>query len=164
MSSNLSIQPAAELRQPFAAWAVAQRPKLRTVGPSSFGVPAALFADVPEELLLGALVDGQPYVPRQDAAAPAETEPGSAPPETAPGAEQESGPGEALPELPPEAHEPDAVPLDGPDFAPLEDVPVEEQPATEDQDDAAEFVCADCQKSFSGDRGLAMHRTRVHGG
>lgn len=63
VSALIRVRPAVELRREFAGWAVAQTPKLRTVSESEFGVPADLFPAVPEELLVGALIDGQPYVP-----------------------------------------------------------------------------------------------------
>lgn len=63
MSDDLiRVQPLPELRRPFARWAVAQRPKVRTVSVHTFGVPAQLFADMPEDLLIGARVDGHPYI------------------------------------------------------------------------------------------------------
>ncbi|MFI0827286.1 hypothetical protein ACH4Q7_22840 [Streptomyces roseolus] len=69
MKNMLHVQPATELRVPFARWAVAQTPKLRTVGPTVFAVPADLYADMPEDLLIGARVNGHRYVsPKEDAA------------------------------------------------------------------------------------------------
>lgn len=64
MNGFIGVQPAASRRRAFARWAVAQHPKIGTVGPNTFAVPPHLFAAVPEGVLLGALVDGQPYVPR----------------------------------------------------------------------------------------------------
>ncbi|WP_411092316.1 hypothetical protein [Streptomyces sp. 049-1] len=53
----------------FARWATAQTPKVRTVGLAEFGVPPDLFVHAPEEVLIGALVDGHRYVsPSEDAA------------------------------------------------------------------------------------------------
>jgi hypothetical protein len=60
--SMIEIQPSAARRRDFAQWAVAQTPKVRTVALNSFAVPAALFAEIPELLLVGALVDGHRYV------------------------------------------------------------------------------------------------------
>ncbi|MFC4060243.1 hypothetical protein ACFOWE_18215 [Planomonospora corallina] len=91
----IRVQPARELRRDFAAWAVAQTPKVRTVSTTEFGVPDQVFPAVPEELLYGALVDGHPYVP-----AAAELE------------EREAVPGEAMPEIDPAAYPPGTVPLD----------------------------------------------------
>ncbi|MGA5340406.1 hypothetical protein ACPCK3_14785 [Streptomyces griseoincarnatus] len=67
----IRVQPARHLRQEFARWAVQQRPKLRTVSEAAFGVPPRLYTDMPERLLIGALVDGRPYVPVDDEPSPA---------------------------------------------------------------------------------------------
>ncbi|MBA9005949.1 hypothetical protein [Thermomonospora cellulosilytica] len=63
MAAVIRVQPAAQRRRDFARWAVSQTPKIRTVSPHEFAVPADLFEHVPEELLLDARVEGQPYVP-----------------------------------------------------------------------------------------------------
>ncbi|KAA9379623.1 hypothetical protein F5972_08175 [Microbispora cellulosiformans] len=62
MSVIIRVRPAADQRRAFAAWAITQTPKLRTVSPVEFGVPAHLFPAVPEHLLAGAFVDGRLYV------------------------------------------------------------------------------------------------------
>ncbi|MFZ4266616.1 hypothetical protein [Streptomyces arboris] len=68
MNDMIQIRPTSDRRRDFARWAVAQTPKVRTVSTHHFAVPAALFADMPEELLVGALVDGRRYVsPEEDA-------------------------------------------------------------------------------------------------
>ncbi|QKW06935.1 hypothetical protein HUT18_11555 [Streptomyces sp. NA04227] len=59
----IHVRPAPEQRQPLAAWAVAQSPKVRTAGPNTFAVPARLFPDMPESVLIGAEVDGYRYRP-----------------------------------------------------------------------------------------------------
>lgn len=64
----IRVRPAATLRREFATWGVAQRPKLRHIGGGEFAVPSSLFTYAPEELLLGAVVDGHPYVPVAEAA------------------------------------------------------------------------------------------------
>ena len=64
------VRPAAAQRQAFARWAVAQSPKIRTVNSFEFAVPPELFTVAPEEVLIGALVDGHRYVPCADAAPP----------------------------------------------------------------------------------------------
>ncbi|MEW2066649.1 hypothetical protein [Streptomyces sp. NPDC007346] len=64
----IQIRPTAGQRRDFARWAVAQTPKVRTVTTHDFAVPSPLFADMPEELLVGALVEGRRYVsPEEDA-------------------------------------------------------------------------------------------------
>ena len=68
MSDIISIQPTRERLVPFARWAVAQSPKVRTDSVNSFAVPAHLFAGMPEDILVGSLVDGHRYVsPVEDA-------------------------------------------------------------------------------------------------
>lgn len=76
--SLITVQPRPEQRRAFARWAVAQVPKVRTVGPSSFGVPPHLYTDMPEALLRGALVDGHPYRSPDDYE-PTEAAPADAP-------------------------------------------------------------------------------------
>lgn len=121
MTNVIRVRPRRDLRQDFARWAVAQHPKVRTVGADTFGVPPHLFTDMPEALLLGARVDGHPYVsPLEEATAPA----GAGAPELV-GVDTPDGfrvavPGQPLPEVPAEAYGPHSVPLD---FAPLDDAP-----------------------------------------
>ncbi|MER7135393.1 hypothetical protein ABT358_02470 [Streptomyces sp. NPDC000341] len=68
MSDVITIQPTRELLVPFARWAVAQSPRVRTDSVNSFAVPAHLFAGMPEDILVGSLVDGHRYVsPAEDA-------------------------------------------------------------------------------------------------
>lgn len=62
MRPMIQVQPTPELRRAFAVWATEQRPKVRTVSTTAFAVPAELFAAAPEEVLIGALVDGHRYV------------------------------------------------------------------------------------------------------
>ncbi|MFE4329624.1 hypothetical protein ACFRQM_09230 [Streptomyces sp. NPDC056831] len=70
MTDMLQIQPVQALRREFARWAVAQTPKVRTTSTHHFAVPPHQFVDMPEALLIGALVDGHRYVsPDEDAAA-----------------------------------------------------------------------------------------------
>lgn len=64
----IHVQPVREAMPEFAQWAVAQQPKVRTSSSVSFAVPPHLFVEVPEALLIGALVDGHRYVsPDEDA-------------------------------------------------------------------------------------------------
>ncbi len=105
MSDKIHVRPASERRRDFARWATGCTVKLRTVGPDTFAVPPDLFVDVPEELLVGAIVDGRRYrSPLEDA------ETGTPPP----GRVEKR---EAAPPV-----QPDAVPLPGsPDEGPAED-------------------------------------------
>ncbi|MFI1954806.1 C2H2-type zinc finger protein [Streptomyces xinghaiensis] len=123
----IRVQPARHLRREFARWAVAQRPKVRTVSESAFGVPPRLFTHMPERLLRGSLIDGHRYV------SPGEEQDPGAP--TAPtggadllGVATEHGfltaaRGGPLPDVPEAAYGPDTMPLPPPDFMPLEDAP-----------------------------------------
>lgn len=61
--SWIRVRPDAGRRREFARWAVVQVPKVRTVTELDFAVPAHLFTHMPEELLLGSLVNGSRYVP-----------------------------------------------------------------------------------------------------
>jgi len=71
MSSNdmIRVKPQRTRLVAFARWATAQTPKVGTIGLGEFGVPAGLFVHAPEDVLIGALVDGHRYVsPTEDAA------------------------------------------------------------------------------------------------
>ncbi|MEV5677062.1 hypothetical protein [Streptomyces sp. NPDC052179] len=75
--SMIEVQPTPEQRRAFATYAVRQKPKWRTASPTSFAVPADLFVDLPEELLIGSLVDGRRYVSPDEDAALGEPAPGA---------------------------------------------------------------------------------------
>jgi hypothetical protein len=172
MSSNrIRIQPTRAQRRAFAVWAVAQTPKLRTVGTDAFAVPAHLFATAPEDILIGALVDGHRYVsPDEDAAlgrpAPGAGEQlgdrhGEAGPEAViprqRHAEFEAAPGDVLPEAP--------APADGPEAVPHEPAEVEDPhtPAgPPSRDRGGPQVCPDCSRHFTTARGLDSHRRQIH--
>jgi hypothetical protein len=150
----IQIRPTAEQRVPFARWAVAQTPKVRTAGTSTFAVPAGLFADMPEELLIGAIVDGHRYVSPDEDQAQEQGDDllGVA---TAAGfsEEREAVPGEPLPDVPEEAYEPDSVALaaEGPETY----VPLAGQPD-------GVFQCPGCGKEFTTERGRDTHRRQKH--
>lgn len=55
------VEPAADQLSGMAIWLLERDPGIRTASPSSFHVPAELFKDLPEELLVGAFVDGHVY-------------------------------------------------------------------------------------------------------
>ncbi|MFD3612380.1 hypothetical protein ACFWXA_30800 [Streptomyces atroolivaceus] len=154
MTDMIEVQPAKERRVDFARWAVAQTPKIRTVGPALFAVPLDLFGDMPEPLLIGARVDGHRYVsPDEDQAqggellgvATAEGLTGTVLPEL------EGIPGEPLPEVPPEAYGPDSTPLPAPDPA--------DPPAA--QTDGV-YPCSGCDKEFTTERGRDTHSRMKH--
>ncbi|GAA2948240.1 hypothetical protein ACFPN0_15245 [Kitasatospora cinereorecta] len=145
MTDFIHVQPAAEQRVGFARWAVTQDPKVRTVSPSAFSVPHNLFTDVPEPLLIGALVDGHRYVsPDEDQTAELL------------GVANSDGlitgiPGVPLPEVPEEAYGPDSTPLPGPDLA---DEPSEAPESV--------FPCPGCDREFTTERGRDTHLRQKH--
>lgn len=152
MSDMILIQPTREQRRAFAQWAVAQVPKLRTVGTNVFAVPAALFVEAPESVLVGSLVDGTRYVsPDEDAARQSRLEEVHALPECPQGG----------------AQEPEPEPL--PEFTPLEDAPADEgesdpsDAGTEVPDESGPFTCDVCGREFTKARGRDTHRRQVHG-
>jgi hypothetical protein len=64
----IKVRPAPERRAAFARWATAQTPQVETCSHSEFAVPPDLFTHMPEELLIGSLVDGHRYrSPEEDA-------------------------------------------------------------------------------------------------
>ncbi|MEU7323417.1 hypothetical protein ABZ682_23125 [Streptomyces griseoviridis] len=149
MSTFITVRPARELRADFARWAVAQDPKLRTVSPLDFAVPNGSFTGMPEHLLIGALVDGHPYVSPDEQGEP--TEPASGP--TLLGVDQpeaEGIPGEPLAELPADAQPLDVHPAEGNDAGDAVD-PDDDRPK-----------CAACDRAFKSDRALAAHRRQSH--
>ncbi|MFH8577125.1 hypothetical protein [Streptomyces zaomyceticus] len=172
MTDLIRIQPTQGQRRAFAQWATAQEPKVRTVGINTFAVPAELFVEAPEAILVGALVDGHRYVsPEEDAqegrAAPGELlgvdTPGEVPqPGTHP--YRDAVPGEALPEVPAEAYGPDSVPLavlgeEGPEtFVPLAGSDSSDQAAGH----TGMFGCDLCPREFTTERGRDSHRRQAH--
>ncbi|BBA98352.1 hypothetical protein RVR_4498 [Actinacidiphila reveromycinica] len=175
----IEIQPTRAQRRAFAAWAVAQVPKIRTIGPNLFAVPAGLFADAPEGILIGALVDGHRYVsPDEDAAREQRRLPACGlcyeengeevhphPDCTAGGTELvgvatpdgflEAVPGEPLPEVPAEAYGPDSTPLP----APSEDSDPSDSPTEVPE---GVFPCDGCDREFTSERGRDTHRRQKH--
>lgn len=146
MTDLIRVQPATGRRRDFAAWAVQQQPKIRTIGLHLFGVPPHLFVQAPEHLLIGSVIDGHRYVSPDEPQAP-------------PGAELL---GVATPEaLTPAAGVSGADGGDGTgpgDFAPLEDAPVEPQ----EGEGEAPFACDLCPRTFETSRGRDTHRRQAH--
>ncbi|MFF4292094.1 hypothetical protein ACFY0N_00385 [Streptomyces vinaceus] len=154
LTPPILVQPAPGVRRAFAQWATSRTPKVRTVSPVRFAVPSQLFTDIPEALLIGALVDGHRYVsPDEDEAL------GVAGPGAAVLPEQEATPGDALRPLPDEAYAPDAEPLDD---TPAADLP--EPDTSEDPEETPEgvFPCPSCEREFTSARGLRTHRRQAH--
>jgi hypothetical protein len=134
---SIRVEPSQGRRQAFARWAVQQWPKIATCSPTEFAVPAELFTEAPEELLLGSLVDGHAYVPvpAEELAEPPLALVGEAGPET-------------------------VVPVaDGP--CPEQD-PFTAAPADEGPD--APYLCEECGSTHTSVRGLREHQRRKHSG
>ncbi|WP_406322851.1 hypothetical protein [Streptomyces sp. NBC_00519] len=170
----IKVQPARELRVAFARWAVAQSPKVRTCSTMEFTVPPALFTHMPEELLVGSIVDGHPY------RSPLDDEPPTEEPEWL-----TAVPGEPLPPVPDSAYGPDAVPLPEPerqlaatspatveaamtaavvavDLAAANQEQPAPAPAAPSDGDGADTVCDVCNRPFTTKRGRDMHRRQAH--
>jgi hypothetical protein len=159
------IEPTPEQRTAFARWGVQQTPKVRTVGPSTFAVEARLFVDAPEEILIGSIVDGHRYVSPMEDEANGTPPPGSeltgvATPEAFAAAAVEVEP--ALAEDLTAAVGGDSS---GPDFAPLEDAPGDEDEqgqADEGDDLRTMYGCPLCPRDFDTERGRDTHRRQAH--
>jgi hypothetical protein len=149
MRPMIHVQPTPELRRAFAKWATAQRPKVRTVSTTAFAVPTDLFASAPEEVLIGALVDGHRYV------SPVEDE---AEGRAAPGAARVGDQGQET-----------VVPLAGTADAEGQrsqlPAAAEETGASGGQEPQPEgvFPCPRCDKELTTARGRDMHARKVHG-
>jgi hypothetical protein len=145
MNDYITVIPAREQRQRFARWSLGQQPGgLAMSSHEAWAVPSALFTEVPEELLVGALIDGRPY-----RAVVEDFEPH----------------GDGYRPVPPAG----VVPVDdgaGPeslDFAPLDDADGGHADDAAPADDATEaWGCEDCGRPFATQRGLNRHRTAVH--
>ncbi|MEU0058681.1 hypothetical protein [Streptomyces sp. NPDC006334] len=144
MPMLITVQPARDVRVQFATWAVRQTPKVRTCSPTAFAVPPDLFTHMPEELLVGSIVDGHPYrSPLEDEAlAPAPQE-------------RTPVPGEPQPELLEEAYGPDAVELPGSEQRPA-------PAAAPSEGEGAAFTCDVCLRPFGTVRGRDTHRRQAH--
>lgn len=115
MTDVITVRPALELRVEFARWGLYYQPRFRTLSSFEFEVPADAFTECPEELLIGAIVDGHRY------RSPIEDERNGTPPPGAPEVVPGSWPG------------PEQVS----EFAPLEDAPADEEPAEAVAEDIA---------------------------
>jgi hypothetical protein len=158
MNDMIRVKPERARLVAFARWATAQTPKVGTVGLGEFGLPPALFVHAPEEVLIGALVDGHRYVsPLEDRA--------NGLPE--PGDYQEDVGQELLGVASPDAltapGDSEAVADDGqaPDFSPLEDAPAEDGDQDQ-QADSGTFLCDQCPREFETERGRDSHRRQAH--
>lgn len=167
MRPMIHVQPAAELRRPFAVWATAQRPKIRTVSTSAFAVPAGLFAGMPEELLIGALIDGHGYVSPVEDATLGRPAPGA----PDPGGEADIAPADTAALVPaaPSAAVGAVMTAAAVVAAAAEPLPPgdDQRPPTQ-AEEAPEipegvFPCPHCDKELTTARGRDMHARKVHG-
>lgn len=154
VSDLIVVEPAPGLRVEFARWGSDFQPGFRTCSHAEFEVPASLLSEVPEELLIGALVDGHRY------RSPVEDEANGTPPPGVP------VPGSVFVQeaglVPGSWPGPEEVPV----FAPLEDAPADEpepfvEPAAEGGPEV--WPCDGCERTFGTQRGLNKHRNAAHG-
>lgn len=173
MRDMIRVEPRSSSRLAFARWAVAQIPKVRTVSPQAFSVPPDLFVTAPENILIGALIDGHRYVsPEEDRAAGRErptalkgqllgvARPEAFTPPPAPKQLQNVRPA-------PEPVEPVLPqPMDRLDAAPpttSDPVATDTAPAAVDGDVRAELhPCDLCPRTFGTARGRDNHRRQRH--
>ncbi|MTE20284.1 hypothetical protein F0L17_14435 [Streptomyces sp. TRM43335] len=133
MLNIIRIEPAPARRRAFAAWAVAQEPKVRTCSATEFAVPADLYASMPEDILIGSTVDGHRYVsPELDA------------PFTEPALEP--------------AREPAPAPVSDDDSSIPDDTSTE--PAS--GGGSGGYACPHCPREFTTRRGRDTHTRAVH--
>ncbi|MEU9576303.1 hypothetical protein [Streptomyces chilikensis] len=159
----IPVRPDRLLRVEFARWAVAQTPKIRTVSTDTFAVPPHLYPEIPEHLLVGAVVEGEVYVPVASVAAdtdPDDPDPGpndvhgdvsasTTPSGIVPVTSADSGP-----------DRPDSDPDPRADTA---DVPTPaEEPVEAPGSPVDDLQCPDCTRSFSTLAGLSSHRRHAH--
>lgn len=159
MSDFVRIRPTADRRVPFARWAVAQTPKIRTSGPDTFTVPVNLLAGMPEDILIGSDIDGHRYVSPEEDEAEGRPAPGAElrgvatadglTPASVP--QQEADAEEPLPERTDETDAPDSSPLPEPEHA-----------AEADDRPEGVFPCPGCGKEFTTERGRDTHHRRKH--
>lgn len=171
----MRIQPSGSRRRAFARWAVQQRPRLRTVGPNAFAVPPVLYRDMPEDLPIGALVNGHRYVPVAEVQPKAPKKPAKVPAKAAANARAEEPPAApaAAEEVPggPEpapapAPEVDASAPSGPGEDTGPTAPPEptdpDEPGEADSVDPDRVQCDQCPKHFATSRAMKAHRRQAH--
>lgn len=171
MSHMINVQPAPGLLRQFAQWAVEQHPKIRTSGPAEFAVPADLFAVAPEEVLIGALVDGHRYVSPDEDAAEGRPAPGApellgvaTPAGLTPAVGDPEGDAAAMvAATSPAAVEAAMTAALVAANAASGNLPEPDQDSGPEQE-APEgvFPCPQCEREFTTDRGRDAHRRQVH--
>jgi hypothetical protein len=173
----IHVQPTPELRRAFAVWATEQRPKVRTVSTVAFAVPPNLFVTAPEEILIGALVDGHRYVSPYDhasaellgVATPADLTPAPGSPE-ADAAAMVAATSAALVER---AMGAALVAADLAASNKTRDEPADDEHDQDDDDqgdetddghagDVEPYACDLCPRTFGTERGRDAHRRQVH--
>ncbi|MFD5570470.1 hypothetical protein [Streptomyces cadmiisoli] len=193
MSLNtITVKPERSRLVAFARWATAQNPKVRTVGLAEFSVPADLYVLAPEEVLIGALVDGHRYVSPSEDDANGQPEPtgpepagaellGVANPEALSDPEDPAADAAALvaavrPETIQAAMDAVLIATDlaasnaaargdgGDDGQALDFAPLEDAPAEVPDPDGpiTEWVCGQCPREFTTERGRDSHRRQAH--
>ncbi|WP_233646814.1 hypothetical protein [Streptomyces sp. BSE6.1] len=153
MTDIIRVQPARDRLRDFARWATGFPCKLRTAGLHTFAVPPAAFTEAPEELLIGALVDGHRYRSPAEDEAKGRLAPGALVVVGETGPEtvvplREALPGDELPPVPDDAYPADATPLPA--------------PGTTDGDTAEAFSCPQCARTFETERGRDTHSRQAH--
>lgn len=175
MNDMIRIRPTAALRVEFARWAVAQRPKVDTVSIHEFGVPAGLFVGMPEDILIGALVDGHRYVSPAEDAALGRPGPGASGPAvpTVATVVGESGPETIIPLTRPDRSRQlaeisgleqllgTAVPEPSVGAA-TPDSDRSDSTSNKAEEAGGDNSCDVCQRSFTTPRGRDAHRRQVH--
>jgi hypothetical protein len=146
----IRVQPTRDNRRDFAGWACAQTPKVRTCSASEFAVPHHLFTDVPEPLLIGALVDDHRYVSPDEDAANGTPPPGQQPPASASTA-QEAATAAVASSSPEDEHSTAASVL------------ADEAADGQEEPPEGVFPCGGgCDKEFTTERGRDTHRRLKH--
>ncbi|WP_326768670.1 hypothetical protein OG978_32770 [Streptomyces sp. NBC_01591] len=174
MNDVIRIQPTRGRRIDFARWAVVQRPKVDTVGVHEFGVPARLFAGMPESILIGSIVDGHRYVSPEEDATLGRPGPGASGPAvpTVATVVGESGPETIIPLTRPDRSR-QLAKISGLEQLLGTAVPEPSSgAATPDSDRSdstsnkadggGENSCDVCQRTFTTPRGRDAHRRQVH--
>ncbi|MET8746880.1 hypothetical protein [Streptomyces sp. NPDC004728] len=171
MNQLIRIRPTADLRVEFARWAVAQRPKVDTVSIHEFGVPPGLFSGMPENILIGATVDGHRYVSPEEDAAQGRPGPGtSGPAATTTAVVGESGPETIVPLTRPD----DSQQLDGisgpeqllgtavPEPSAGAATPDSDRSDSSSEKEEPPYGCGSCPREFTTERGRDHHRRLKH--
>ncbi|MGW1989583.1 C2H2-type zinc finger protein [Embleya sp. NPDC001921] len=167
MNPNMiRVRPQPLNRIAFAQWAVVQVPKVRTVTPYEFAVPAEQFAAMPEALLIGSTVDGHPYVSPQEDAATGTPPPGAEPAELL-GVATAAGFAEVQGAMTGAIVAADVAAANAADRQAEAESTLPEPDDSDPSDPSPEapegvFPCTVCEREFTSDRGLSTHLRRAH--